>query len=117
MRHGRKGKKFHRKTGERRAFLRNLVLNFVRSGKIETTEGRAKAVRSIAERLITYARHQTLASRRLILNKVHNKNIAEKLFSELGPRYAGRSGGYTRIVKLGRSRKRDGTRLARIEFV
>ncbi len=117
MRHLKKGKKFNRKTGERRSFLRNLTTNLVRVGHIETTEARAKAVRPIVERLITHARRQTLAARRLILGKVHNKDAAAKIFEELGPRYAARNGGYTRIVKLGKSRKRDGSRLARIELV
>ena len=117
MRHLKKGKKFNRKTGERRTFLRNLVLNFVRNGKIETTESRAKAIRPVVERLVTHAKKQTLAARRLILSRVHNKEVAEKLLGDLGQRYAGRSGGYTRIVKLGKSRKRDGARLARIELV
>lgn len=117
MRHLRKGKKFHRKTGERKSFLRDLVLNFVRHGRMETTESRAKAIRPIVERLITHAKGQTLAARRLILKRVHNENAAEKLLGEIGPRYAERRGGYTRIVKLGKSRKRDGTRLARIELV
>lgn len=117
MRHRKKGKKFHRKRGERKSFLRNLVLNFVRSGKIETTESRAKAIRPIVERLISHAKKQTLAARRLILSRVHNEGIATKIFEELGPRYAERKGGYTRIVKLGKVRKRDGARLARIELV
>ena len=89
----------------------------MRRGKIETTESRAKAIRPIVERLITRAKGQTLTARRLILERVHNKGAAAKIFEELGPRYANRSGGYTRIVKLGKSHKRDGARLARIEFV
>lgn len=117
MRHRKKGKKFNRKTGPRRAFLRNLVSALVRVEKINTTESRAKAIRPITERLITHAKKQTLASRRFILRQVHNKDVAEKLFSQLGPRYAARSGGYLRIVKLGKSRKRDGASVARIEFV
>ncbi len=117
MRHLKKGKKFHRKTGPRRSFLRNFVSNLVRNGKIETTESRAKAIRPIVERLISYAKKQTLASRRLILRLVHNKDVAEKIFGELGPRYADRKGGYIRIVKLSSARKRDGSRMARIELV
>lgn len=117
MRHKKQGKKFNRKTGERRSFLRNLTTNLVRAGHIETTEARAKAVRPLIERLITQAKRQTLAARRLILRKVHNKDVSARIFEELGPRYASRSGGYTRIVKLGKSRKRDGARTARIEFV
>lgn len=103
--------------GQRRAFLRNLVNDLVRSGKIETTEARAKALRPLVERLVTSAKQQTLAARRLILSRVHNTAIMEKLYGELGPRYVSRSGGYLRVVKLAKSRKRDGTRMARIEFI
>ncbi len=117
MRHLKKGKKFNRLSGERRSFLRNLANDLVRAGRIETTEARAKAVRPIVERLISIAKRQTLASRRLILRRVHNEDIAEKLYGELGPRYAERTGGYLRIVKLAKSRKRDGSRISAVEFV
>jgi len=117
VRHLKKGKKFHRKKGRRKAFLRNLANDLVRSGKIETTEARAKALRPIVERLVTCAKKQTLAGRRLILKRVHNEAVAEKLYGELGPRYADRRGGYLKIIKLAKSRKRDGGRMARVEFV
>ncbi len=117
MRHLKKGKKFHRLTGRRKSFLRNLTNDLVRQGSIETTEARAKAIRPIVERLITHAKRESLGARRLIMSKVHNRIIAEKIFGELAHRYAGRSGGYLRIVKLGKNRKRDGSRLARVEFV
>ena len=117
MRHLKKGKKFHRLTGERKSFLRNLVSDLIRNGKVETTEARAKAIRPIAERLITHARRGDLATRRLILKRVHNKLVAGKVLNELAPSYADRPGGYLRIIKLGKSRKRDGSRLARVEFV
>lgn len=117
MRHLKKGKKFNRKRGERRSFLRNLAANLVRAEKIETTEARAKAVRPMAERWVTLAKRQTLAARRLLLERVHNKEVVDKLMAEFAQRYASRSGGYTRIIKLGASRKRDGARTARIEFV
>ncbi|MDO8537212.1 MAG: 50S ribosomal protein L17 [bacterium] len=117
MRHLKKGKKFNRLTGERKSFLRNLANDLVRSGRIETTETRAKAIRPIVERLITIAKRQNLASRRLLLSRVHNAHVTEKLMRELGPRYAERAGGYLRIMKLGKSRKRDGSRIAAIEFV
>lgn len=117
MRHLKKGKKFHRLKGRRASFLRNLTNDLVRAERIETTEVRAKAIRPMVERLITYAKRQTLAGRRLIAQRAHNATAARKVFEELGPRYAGRNGGYVRIVKLAKSRKRDGSRLARIEFV
>ena len=117
MRHLKKGKKFHRLRGPRISFLRNISNDLVRIGKIETTEARAKAIRPQVERLVTIAKKQTLAARREIVSRVHNTKIAEKLYSDLGPRYALRKGGYLRVVKLAKSRKRDGTRMARIEFV
>jgi large subunit ribosomal protein L17 len=117
MRHGKKGKKFHRLRGDRISFMRNLTNDLIRAGRIETTEVRAKAIRPQAERLVTFAKKQTLAARRIILSRVHNEKIAEKLISDLGPRYAERHGGYLRIIKLAKSRKRDGTRMAKIEFV
>jgi len=117
MRHLKKGRKFNRLKGARAAFLRNLANDLVRAEHVETTEARAKEIRPIVEKLITRAKEQTLADRRLILKRVHNKKIAEKLMSNLGPRYANRAGGYLRITKLAQSRKRDGSKLARIEFV
>jgi large subunit ribosomal protein L17 len=117
MRHLKKGKKFNRTRGPRISFLRNLGNDLIRTGKIETTEVRAKAIRPAVERLVTFAKKQTLASRRIILSRVHNATIADKLYVEYGPRYADRKGGYLRITKLGKSRKRDGAPMARIEFV
>ena len=97
--------------------MRNLANDLMRQGKIETTEARAKAIRPIVERIITQAKKGGLAARRLILKRVHNKIVAERIISEIAPRYVDRRGGYLRVVKLGKSRKRDGSRLARIEFV
>ena len=117
MRHLKKGKKFNRLRGPRRSFLRNLSNDLIRAGKIETTEVRAKAIRPRVERLVTFAKKQTLAARRVIQSRVQNEKIVEKLYRDLGPRYATRAGGYLRIVKLSKSRKRDGAAMARIEFV
>ncbi len=117
MRHLKKGKKFNRLTGRRRSFLRNLANDFLRQGKIETTEARVKALRPIVERIITNAKKGDLTARRLLLKRVHNSVVAEKILNELAPRYAARAGGYTRIIKLSKSRKRDGSRLARMELV
>lgn len=117
MRHLKKGKKFHRLRGDRISFMRNLANDLIRVGSIETTEARAKAIRPVVEKLVTSAKRQTLASRRVILSRVQNEKVMHKLYDELGPRYAERAGGYLRITKLPVSRKRDGTRMARIEFV
>jgi large subunit ribosomal protein L17 len=117
MRHLKKGKKFGRLRGPRIHFMRNLANDLIRSGSIETTEVRAKAIRPVVERLVTFAKKQTLASRRVIISRVNNQAIANKLYLDLGPRYAERAGGYLRITKLPSTRKRDGTAMARIEFV
>jgi large subunit ribosomal protein L17 len=117
MRHGKEGKKFNRKTGERRSFLRNLVNDLFRNGKIQTTEARAKAIRLIAERCITIAKKQDLAARRLLLSRLHNATIVSRLMSDIGPKYATRAGGYLRITKMGKQRKRDGSHVSTIELV
>lgn len=117
MRHGVKGKKFSMKRGRRKSFLRNLANDVLRAGRVETTEVRAKAIRPVVERLITLAKDATLARRRLLESRMHDKRLVQKLCDDIAPRYKERPGGYLRIVKLGGWRKRDGARLARIEFV
>lgn len=117
MQHAKKGRKFHRLTGRRRSFLRVLASDLIKVGKIKTTETRAKAIRPLVERYVTIAKQQSIAARRLLLSRVHNKQIVEKLMSDLAPRYAERRGGYLRIVKLGKVRKRDAAPTASIEFV
>jgi large subunit ribosomal protein L17 len=117
MRHLKEGRKFNRLRGDRISFLRNLANDVIRAEKIETTEARAKAVRPIVEKLVTFAKKNDLASRRLISSRVQNQRITKKLCDDLGPRYAERKGGYLRIVKLQKARKRDGVTMARVEFV
>jgi large subunit ribosomal protein L17 len=117
MRHRKAHRKFHRLAGPRRAFIRNLASELIRREKIETTEARAKEIRPLVERLVTIAKKQTLASRRLLLSRLHNQKVVKKLYDEIGPRYEKRPGGYLRISKLSKSRKRDGSRLSRVEFV
>lgn len=117
MRHRKEGKKFNRLAGQRRAFMRNLAADLIRAGSIETTEARAKAIRPVVERLVTIAKRETLSARRLLLARVHNERVVEKLLREFGPRYRGRAGGYLRIIKTAKHRKRDGAPVAKIEFV
>jgi large subunit ribosomal protein L17 len=118
MKKGKKNnKKFSRLRGARISFMRNLGNDLIRSGKIETTETRAKAIRPRVEHLVSIAKTATVANRRLVASRVGNEKIVKKLFSDYGPKYAERKGGYLRIVKLAQARKRDGVRLARIEFV
>ena len=117
MRHRKEGKKFHRISGRRKSFLRNLVNNFIKKESIETTEVRAKAIRPIAEHLITIAKKGDLASRRLIMKRVIDPKVTKKICDDLASRYSARQGGYTKITKLAVFKKRDGSSLAKIEFV
>ncbi|MBI4084921.1 MAG: 50S ribosomal protein L17 [Candidatus Liptonbacteria bacterium] len=117
MRHRKKGKKFHRLTGRRKSFLRSLTNNLVRDGKIETTEARAKAIRPIVERMVSIAKKGDLASRRLLLSRIHDKKLVGKLIEDIAPRYKERNGGFVRVNKSAKTRKRDGTSVAFIEFV
>ncbi|MEK7195571.1 MAG: 50S ribosomal protein L17 [Patescibacteria group bacterium] len=117
MRHQKKGRKFHRTKGKRESFLINLSCDLIRHGRIETTEARAKEIRPLVEKLVTLAKRRTIANLRLILRKIKNKKAAGKIYDEIAPRYAERFGGYLRITKTSKSRKRDGSRLASIEFV
>lgn len=84
--------------------------------RINTTEAKAKALRPVAEKLITFAKRGDLAARREVLKVIPDRDVVHKLFSEIGPRYAERPGGYTRILKLGQ-RRGDGAPMARIELV
>jgi len=117
MRHRKEGKKFSRKTGQRRAFLRSLAVNVIRKERVLTTEARAKAIRPIVEHAITIAKKETLAGRRLLAARLHDPVAVKKLCDDLAPRYKDRRGGYIRIIKSGVVRKRDGVRVATIEFV
>ncbi len=117
MRHAKKGRTFGRLTGPRASFVRNLCNDLIRAGKIETTEARAREIRPKVERLVSFAKKDTVAHRRLVASRVGNDTVVKKLFTEYGPKYAERAGGYLRITKLAEVRKRDATRMARIEFV
>ena len=97
--------------------MRNLANNLIRRERIETTESRAKAIRPLVERMVTIAKKQTLTARRLLLARLHNPKTVQKLYEDIGPRYKGRLGGYLRIMKLGKARKRDGAKTASIEFM
>jgi large subunit ribosomal protein L17 len=115
MRKLNKGRKFSRKIGPRRALLRVLVNNFLLHEKIKTTEAKAKELRSIAEKMITRAKDATLADRRLLAASLTPK-LTKKIIEEIAPKYQGRAGGYTRIIKLG-PRNSDGAKMVIIELV
>lgn len=109
-------RKFHRITNRRRLFLKSIMHNLVMRERMETTVARAKEVRPSVERLVTLAKRQNVASLRRLLAKLP-KDSAEKLYYEIAPKYKERNGGYLRIVKEAKVRKRDATPLAIIEFV
>jgi large subunit ribosomal protein L17 len=96
--------------------LANLATALFEHGKITTTEAKAKRLRPLAERLITFAKRGDLSARRRVMTVVRDKNVVHVLFTEIGPQYAGRPGGYTRITKIG-PRKGDNAPMAVIELV
>jgi large subunit ribosomal protein L17 len=116
VRHANKGRKFGRERGQRKAFLRNLAGQLITRERITTTEARAKELRTVVERFVTYGKKQNIAALRRLTQKLP-KTAAYKVYHELGPRYASRAGGYTRVVKHARARKSDGAKMAVIEFV
>jgi len=99
-----------------RLMLANLATALFEHGKITTTEAKAKRLRPLAERLITFAKRGDLAARRKVMTVVRDKSVVHTLFTEIGPQYAGRPGGYTRITKIG-ARKGDNAPMAVIELV
>ncbi|HCR52310.1 TPA: 50S ribosomal protein L17 [Candidatus Kaiserbacteria bacterium] len=112
-----KGQTFHREAGQRRALIRSLARSLVLEERISTTEAKAKALRPFVERLVTYAKKNTLASRRLAVSRLGDKEAVKKLFSTIGPRYANRAGGYTRVTKRAKRGSNDARTLAYIAFV
>lgn len=116
MRHGNANRKFGRKTGQRRALLRSLANSLLRDGKIRTTEAKAKELRPFVEKLVTTARKNTLAARRLVIGRLGSEAQVGELMKTIAPRYEKRQGGYTRITKLA-PRKSDSAKMAIIEFV
>jgi large subunit ribosomal protein L17 len=121
MRHRVGGFKLGRNTGHRRALLRSVVTALFKYGRIITTPAKAKAVKPLAEKLITAARTGTLAARRNALKVVWEKDVVKKLFDEIAPRYVDRPGGYTRILKrvrgLGKNRLGDNAETCFFELV
>ena len=110
------GRKLGRTSEHRNAMLRGLVTYLLENGSMETTLARAKEVRSMAEKMITLGKKNTLASRRAALAYITKEDVVTKLFNEIAPKYENRNGGYTRIYKLG-PRRGDATEMAVIELV
>ena len=109
-------RKLGRTSAHRKAMLRGLVTYLLEEGKVETTLTRAKEVRSVAEKMITLGKKNTLASYRQALAYITKEDVAKKLFVEIAPKYENRNGGYTRIYKLG-PRRGDAAEMAIITLV
>ena len=116
MRHRAKGRQLSRTSSHKRALLNNMAASLFEHGRVVTTEAKAKELRPFAEKLITLARRGDLHARRLVERRIKDRDTLGKLFSEIGPRFAARPGGYTRILKMGH-RPGDGADIARIELL
>ena len=116
MRHHDANRKFGREKKVRVALLRSLAVSLVRYEKIKTTEAKAKELRPLIEKAVTKGRNADLATRRSLLEQIGGMATVKKLVEEIAPRYAKRTGGYTRIIKIA-PRKGDAAKMAIIEFV
>ncbi|MFZ5645212.1 MAG: 50S ribosomal protein L17 [Bacillota bacterium] len=103
-------------TGHRKAMLRNLVTSLIKENRITTTETRAKEVKSIAEKMVTLAKKGDLAARRQALAYMYDEEVVKKLFDTVGPKYADRQGGYTRIIRT-QPRRGDAAPMVILEMV
>lgn len=116
MRHRNKTLKLGRKSQHRHLMLANLVCSLIERGRVQTTLQKAKAARSLAEKMVTLAKGGTLHNRRTAISRLRQEIAVKKLFTEIGPRSASRQGGYTRIVKIGQ-RIGDAGHIAFLEWV
>ena len=116
MRHGLKLRKLTRTSSHRLAMLRNMMNSLIEHEAIKTTVPKAKELRKVIEPMITLAKKDTVPNKRLAFNRLRNRDSVTKLFSDLGPRFATRPGGYTRILKMG-FRDGDNAPMALIELV
>ena len=116
MRHRKAGKRLGRTSSHRIAMFRNMVTSFLNHERITTTDAKAKELRPIAEKMITFGKKGDLHSMRLAASYIRDKKVVTKLFTAIAPRYKERSGGYTRIIKIG-TRLGDNASLSVIELV
>jgi large subunit ribosomal protein L17 len=116
MRHRKKKGKLGRTSSHREALISNLAVAFINNGRITTTVAKTKALKPVVERLITLGKKQDIAARRQAARILKDKDAVQKLFSEVGPKFDGRNGGYTRIIRLGQ-RVGDSADMAVIELV
>ncbi|MGM0484807.1 MAG: 50S ribosomal protein L17 [Candidatus Krumholzibacteriota bacterium] len=116
MRHNKDHKSLNRTASHRKAMLSNMVTSLFRRERITTSRRKAKEARRVAERMITFAKKGDLASRRQAAKVVRDKKVLQKLFEDIGPRFEGRAGGYTRVLKMAR-RAGDNTDMALLELL
>ena len=115
MRHRRKSEKFSRSRAQRKALVKSLLRSFVISERITTTESKAKAMRIWADKLITWAKEDSLHNRRLSYRLLEDHALVKRLFDDIGPRFKDINGGYTRVIDLG-FRKGDGAKVSILEL-
>ena len=116
MRHGNSVRKFGRETTQRHALMRSLARNLIRDNQIKTTTAKAKELRPFVEKLVTKAKVNTVASRRLVSSRLQGAPEVKKLFDVIAPKYMYRKGGYTRVVRMP-NRDLDGSPMSIIQFV
>lgn len=116
MRHKIAGTNFNRTANQRKALLRGLVASLFEHQRIETTLAKAKAIKGIAEKLVTFGKRGDLHAKRMVMSYIPNRVVMARLFSDIAPRFANRNGGYLRIVQT-RQRVNDRAPMAIIEFV
>jgi large subunit ribosomal protein L17 len=117
MRHGRHKYRVGSTPAHRRSLMKNLAAEVIDHGKVKTTHVKCKAVQIYLEKLITLAKEDTVANRRLAAARIQNKNAVSKLFTEVGPKYKERKGGYTRVVKLADGRVGDNSKMSFLALV
>lgn len=117
MQHGNKNRTFGRVRSQRTALVRGLAVSLIRDGKIKTTEAKAKELRPFIERLVTYGKKNTVAARRIVASRLGEPSalVIKKVFDDIAPKFQTRAGGYTRVIKMGRTKA--GRDEAVIEFV
>src|SRR5881227_2269873 len=116
MRHAKSGKKLGRDSAHRKALYANLACSLIEHGRIRTTEAKAKAVKPFAEQMITLGRRGDLHARRQAMAQLRSQEVVHKLFSDVGPRFADRPGGYSRIIRIG-PRPGDSAEMVYLELV
>ena len=116
MRHQKSGRKFNRTSAHREAMFKNMAASLFKHELIKTTLPKAKELRRVVEPLITLGKNPTLANRRLAFARLRDRDVVTKLFNDIGPRFAARNGGYTRVLKMG-FRQGDNAPMAYMELV